>query len=474
MAPSKRALRLSRSCERVSVAALNPEGFGVAQVDGVTVLIPGATTGDVVDARIVHVSPHKHPQQSPTAWAEITKVRRRGEDFVMPACPQAAPIRGRCGGCPLMHLTPAAQATWKRAQVQAALETVAPEVQATFHPSPQPWGYRNRAHFVAARSPTDGAPILGSYAPRSHDVVEMSGCRVVRPPIDSLSKNLAALLAEQQNLPIHPEPQGVRYVTLRASQDRQGCLVEWICTDLTAPWLPDLLRQTLTLPQVLGASASQNADPGNALHTQAPSLSVGESQVLEAVGALNIPLSTHAFFQLNTEVAQAMYARAAQAIDPALGQGVLWDLYCGAGALGLTAALTHNSAHLCGAEINAASIAAAQRLALQNNLGPGRALFAALDLGDSPLPPSWPAPDVVLVNPPRQGLDAPIRALLKTSSARQLVYLSCSPTTLARDLADLHAGGWRVVLAEAHDMLPQTKHVEALVVLHKYPSSPSL
>jgi 23S rRNA (uracil1939-C5)-methyltransferase len=477
----------------LQISGVHASGAGVGEAQGAAVVVEGAAPGDVIDGRVVHVSQHAPA----TAWAELVRVRERGADFVRPTCDHWAPTNGRCGGCPLMHLSAEAQGRWKRGLVQAAVDAAAPRggaagVEVAWCAPPGRDGYRNRAHYVAALG-ADGAPMLGAYAPRSHIVTSQARCEVVHPLIRATAQGLEAALRALR-VPIYQAPGAlragagedvVRYVTLRVapslppqrSKPQRGggkgrgeaapvarCLVEWVCAGLGGAWLDDLLAATCALEGVVGAGASLNATGGNAIHVEAPQVWRGERAVVEQVGPLGVALTTDAFFQLNAAVAAQMYARAAAMMPE--GVATVWDLYCGAGALGVTAALRHRSKYLCGAESNSSAVAAARALA--EAMGLEGARFAALDLGRDPLPEDWPAPDVVLVNPPRQGLDAALLPVLAASPARELIYMSCSPTTLGRDLAALgERGGWRVVAAEAYDMLPHTAHVEALVALRR-------
>jgi 23S rRNA (uracil1939-C5)-methyltransferase len=484
--PQGRWLRVGDRLSSLQVTALDAGGLGVAAtLSGAPVLIAGAAPGDDVAARVVHVSGH-----APfTAWAEVTGVNARADAFTQPTCHHAAPLRGRCGGCPLMHLTPSAQADWKRERVQGSLPAApslpgadasdAP-ITATFEAAPSPWGYRNRAHYVAGRT-AHGRAILGAYAPRSHVVVPQSGCRVVHPLIDATANGLIDTL-RALSIPIHPEPGAVRYVTLRVAPSTSPdtstdtdtdtdapdpqCIVEWICADVTAPWLPALIDATCALPGVAGAGASLNATDGNTLHAAPPTLWRGLRALTEFIGALPLDLTTDAFAQLNSAVATRMYARAAALIPDGAAPDCIWDLYCGTGALGVTAALRHRTQTLCGAEMNPSALTTARALAAAQGIHDAR--YKTLDLGHQPTPPDWPTPQAILINPPRQGIDPALLPHIIASPARHLIYMSCSPPTLQRDLAALIASGsWRVTSAEAHDMLPQTAHVEALISLSR-------
>lgn len=437
---------------QLTITHLDHDARGCSSHEGRAVLIPGAAPGDVVDVVITARSQHQ-----PTDHAVIEAVITRGQAFVTPPCPHAAPLGGRCGGCPAMHLNPDAQRDLKLAIVRDALAAarIADALPApVWRPAPQALGYRNRSHFVAARD-ADARPMLGAYAPRSHDVIAQQGCQIVRPAIDAAQQAIRALL-DAHHVPIYPAPGGLRHVTLRADQDGRW-LVDLVVTAHKPAWLDALTAAIMALPGAAGVAYSVHNQASNAIRVAASTHLAGSQTLPERLAtepALTVELAADGFFQLHAEVAAAMYTRAAELADQ---PGVIWDLYCGVGGLGLTVAMRHG-ARLLGAESHPDSVQRAAQHAAQHGVD---AAFAVCDLAQT-TPDGWPAPDLILVNPPRRGLDAPVLALACATTARQLVYMSCGPQSFARDAAALIKAGWRCDALEAHDMLPQTTHVELL------------
>lgn len=443
-----------RSYQALPITHLDDEARGIGHLGDRTILVPGAAPGDVIDATVVASSQH-HPIDHATIQAVIS----RGDAFVQAPCAHAAPTRGQCGGCPAMHLSPDAQRTLKlgilnRALAHRALTARLPSP--TWHPAPAPLAYRNRGHYVPTRG-EDGRATLGAFAPRSHEVVETLGCLIVRPAIDAAAIAIAALL-NQQETPIHPAPDALRHVTLRAAPDGSW-VADLVLTADQPAWLDGLTAAIMASPGACGVSTSTHADSGNAIRTQPSVLRAGTHTITEALATdpqLTVALSADAFFQLNAEVAAQMYTRAAKLDEGGAAPGVVWDLYCGVGGLGLVAAKTHG-ARLFGAESHAASVEQARQHADAHGV---EASFEVRDLS-KPAATAWPAPDLILVNPPRRGLDTPVLDLICARKGR-LVYMSCNPTSFARDALRLLGAGWVPDAIEAHDMLPQTAHVELL------------
>ena len=444
-------MRKGQVVSGVRVEELGPDALGSARVDGVDLLVAGACPGDVVDLEIAHVSHHQ-----PRAWCEIARVTSRGEIFVEPACGNQWPVRGECGGCPAMHVDPAAMGAAKEGAVAAALLARGRDVEVDWNPSGVTLGYRNRGQYVVARR--GGRVSLGSYAPRSHRVAPMDGCPVAREPIAETAAALEEVLAGA-GVPIHPEPAGVRYVTIRSCAEGRA-LVDIVITVEAPGWLDSLADEIVAVDGVDGVSCSVNPGGGNAIRTAPSSILRGAGTCIEEVGGVRLELEASSFSQLNSEVAGRMYRAAAEAFG---APRVVWDLYCGAGGLGLTVAAASPGAKLYGAD----SVPRSIELAAANADRAGvAATHEAIDLSERG-PGGWPRPDLILANPPRRGLDPPILERLASTEAGALIYMSCNPASFARDFEELASSGWRLDRVEAHDMLPGTAHVEILAALSR-------
>mgnify|MGYP002853229460 CR=1 FL=1 len=413
----------------MDIESLDGELRGVGWIDGTKVWVPGCLPGDRVRVRVAHVSPHRNE-----AWAELVKGPSR-----QPDCAHAWPLAGRCGGCPGMHVPYEEQLAAKAVALSGTLSGARPD---RVRPAPRATGWRNRANFEVAR--LSGRVVLGSRAPRSADVVGMRGCVVVRPPLAELASAIEDL---------GPDPDSVRYVSLRCNREGEA-LVELIVRDASAT--ERLVEPLRGLPGVVGVAASVNRSRGNAIRVAPAETVAGATRIVERFGSTPAYVRADSFLQLNPEVADEMYA---QAVAWSEGARRVVDLYCGVGPLGLSVAQAWG-ARLMGVEVHAAATGLAQRAA--DELGVD-ARFVAGDLTSGPPPEeALEDADVLLVNPPRRGLDAPVRAALAARARGSLVYMSCNPATFARDAAALTEGGWVADEVLAWDMLPNTSHVELL------------
>ena len=436
---------------------LDDEGSGLGEIDGTTLHVPGALPAEEVAARVAHVSPH-----APVAWGELQSVVSASPDRRAPVCPGF----GRCGGCAIQHLAYDAQLVWKRARVVrafAAEATLREVAVAHTVPSPRLFGYRNNAKLVAARQ--GRSVVLGGYAPRSHQVVDLLGCRVVEPALDAVAVELRRLLAET-DLEIYDERTlagRLRHVVLRSNEAGQV-----LCTLVVVRPLPDgaalAERLRAARPEVAGIVEHENRSRGNAIFAAggAERLLAGAGEIEDRLAledrSLRVRLTPGAFFQANRDVAALAYSAIARALAVESTQRVV-DVYSGVGGIGL--ALANRAADVLGIESHAGAVANASAAAALNGItnarfvaGDAAAALAAVDRAD-----------VVVVNPPRKGCAPDVLAQMTRLAPRAIAYLSCEPDTLARDLAVLMAAGYRPRAITPYDMLPHTAHVETLAIL---------
>jgi 23S rRNA (uracil1939-C5)-methyltransferase len=397
------------------------------------VRIPNAICGEAARVRITHVSrggpvavaAYEGPAQAPHP------ARRR------PPCP----IHDACGGCGLQHIQESAALEMKVAQAKALLTREAPWLAPLA--SPRAFGYRAKTFLLPQRH--GPALRLGARPPRGEEMVDTTACGVLRPELEALAERTRAVLRDRTEL------EGkLRSAMLRCNR-RGETQLTLVHAGAPGP-LPDLARQ-------MGADAAfvQRHDaPGNVICSDRAKEQpvAGDGPIVETFGTVTIEIPPTAFFQANPEVAEALYrAAAAELQGPRIG-----ELYCGAGAAGLLALTLQAGTTLLGLDRSPRAIASARANAARNGLS-GRCRFEAAAAEDAR--PAW---DTVLVNPPRAGCHERVLAAIVASEARQVVYLSCNPVTLARDTERL---GWPLLFVRPADMLPQTPHLELLAVLRR-------
>jgi 23S rRNA (uracil1939-C5)-methyltransferase len=452
------SLRSPKHGEIVEVrfADLDDEGAGIGDLDGLRLHVAGALPGETATARLVHRSPHR-----PEAWAELVALSTRSPDRVDPVCPAYGP----CGGCVLQHFQYEAQRTWKRSRVAAALAdaSLGDVPVAACVAAPRPLGYRNRSKLVCAGGPGDGL-LLGAFKPRTHEVVDLAGCRVAEAPLDDVRGALRSIVSAAGIVPYDERlaTGTLRHVVLRVNS--QG---EVLCVFVTAhapdgpPWAAGVAladRLMAARGDVVGCVENRNPGRTNAIFGATTLPLAGRQHLDETVGGVTLRLSPTAFFQVNRDVATLLYADVLAATGLTGTERVV-DCYSGVGGLALT--LAPRAAEVIGIEEHPGAVADARASALHNHAtrarfleGDAAARLAEIDVAD-----------VVVLNPPRRGCDPAVLAQVVRLGPRLVVYVSCAPDTLARDLALLAKEGYRTRAVRPYDMLPQTPHVEALAVI---------
>jgi 23S rRNA (uracil1939-C5)-methyltransferase len=452
----------------LDVAALDDDGAGVGAAGGVEVHVAGALPGERVAAIVEHVSPH-----APRVWARLLAVERAAAERVAPACAAF----GACGGCPLEHLAYEAQLAYKTRRVRDALAAAAsaassasgassgtPAAVDACVPSPRPLGYRNKSKLVYAEA--DGQPLLGAYAPRTHRVVDLAGCRVAEPPLDDVAGALRDVLEATRVEPYDERTHGgtLRYAVLRANF-RGEVLAVLVTAGRAGPAGADAawhdgvaVARALRAarPEVVGVVQHVNPTRGNALFGGDDVVLDGAGRLDERIGDAQLTLSPTAFVQVNRDVAARIYADVREAAR-LTGRERVVDVYAGVGGLAYT--LAPAAREVLGIESHAGAVDDANRAPESA----GHARFVCADAADGLA--AIDAADVVVLNPPRRGCEPRVLDEVVRLGPRTVVYVSCAPDTLARDLARL--GGYALVRATPYDMIPQTPHVETVVVLER-------
>lgn len=451
---------------RVSITAVDDEGAGMGGVSStgdLAVHVPATLPGEVVRARVAHVSTHR-----PQAWASLLAVEQASAERVVPACP----AHGSCGGCVLQHWTPTAQLAWKeqtlRAQV-AADPVLGPRAVPVMPAvaSPLALGYRNNSKLVAGRG-QDGHLVLGGYAPRSHQVVDLGGCAVVEPALADVAETLRGVL-EDAAVPPYDEQRltGIlRYAILRANADGQ-VLVTLVTAGPDFPAGGVIAEELRRLrPAVAGVVHNVNPTRGNVLFGEREHTLLGTPFLEDRIGAVRLRISSRAFFQANRQVAALAYQAIATALVATPADRVV-DAYAGVGGIALT--LAPACRQVWGIEDHPAAAADATLSAGLN--GATNATFTAGDARErlQTLLDAEKTMDLLVLNPPRRGCDVSVLRHTAALQPRRIAYLSCSPPTLLRDLGVLAALGYRTVQLTPFDMLPHTPHLEVLAVLAREP-----
>ncbi|MEY2517784.1 MAG: rRNA (uracil1939-C5)-methyltransferase [bacterium] len=433
----------------LTVDSLAFGGKGVARLEGYVVFVQGAVPGDVVRARVT---------KSKRAYAEA-----RAEEIVLPSPDRIAP-RADHPGAPWQVLPYARQLEVKQEQVAEALRRIGhlegfdlePIVPAELE-----WRYRNKLEYSFGQDDA-GALVCGFHAPgRWHEIVAVDDCLLASEHGNAVRERVVAFCRERA-LRAYDRRTGEGF--LRNLVVREGRRTGQVQVRLvTAPGELDAdgLAAAVKCDGLLWTRTDGVGETTSGGQTE---LLGGSDYLDEEIGGLRVRISSQAFFQTNTEMAERLYALAGEYAD-LRGYERVYDLYCGIGTVGLT--LAPRAGELWGLEVVEEAVADAIANARLNEIE--RAQFFAGDvrLALRELVERAGRPDVLVVDPPRAGLSAKIVRRVIEAAPKRIVYVSCNPTTLAPNAAQLVEAGYALRRVRPVDMFPQTPHIECVAVLER-------
>jgi 23S rRNA (uracil1939-C5)-methyltransferase len=418
-------------------------GRGVARTDGYVVFVAGGLPGDLVRAEITK------PKRR-FAEARAVELLRPGADRVPSRCLHEGEP---CPGAPWQGLDYERQLVHKREQVDEALRRIGGldgfELE-EIEPAAEQWRYRNKLEYsFGAR---DGETVLGFHASGRWDlVIGVEDC-LLASERGNRARNEVREWARAEA--VAPYERGAGAGILCNLVVREGRRSGQIQTRLvTTP--AHFPKPPVDLHTVV--------DPGSA-GSDGPTGVLGEEWLRERLCGLHFEMSHGAFFQTNTEMAERLYTIAAEYAGLSGGERV-FDLYCGIGTIGLTTAA--RAGEVWGLEIVPEAIADAERNAERNGIENARFVAGSARTGVRPLLDEAGKPDVVLLDPPRPGLSQKIVRRVLECEAKRIVYVSCNPTTLAPNAAQLVEAGYRLRRVRPVDMFPQTPHIECVALLER-------
>jgi len=438
---------MSRSGGEISLSidGVASGGEGVGRGGQGAVFVPGALPGERVTARLTR-------QKKNYARAELTRVLEASPDRVEPPCPYF----GRCGGCSLQHAAYPAQLELKRRMVEQTLRRIGgAEVAVPLTlGAERPFHYRCRA-VLHAELQNEGAD-FGFYQPDSHLLTPADSCLLLTAPL----LDLIALL--RQGLPDYaPALPGLRELSLRCSADGQRLLLSFVA-DRPLEILPRLVAELAASEPRLASVWENSGGPVYGVYGPDWRHLSGAAYLSDELAGVKLEVAPAAFTQVNPEQTARLYGVAAAYAGQEAG-GDLLDLYCGLGGVGL--ALAGPETRLIGVESYGPAVEAARRNAGLN--GREQAVFFA-GRAEEVLPglqEQGIRPGTAVLDPPRSGCAEQALAALVTLMPRRIVYISCAPATLARDLKYLAAGGYRLEQVQPVDMFCQTAHVECVIMM---------
>ena len=437
---------------RLVIDGYASDGAGVARLDGMVVFVQGGIRGEACDVRLTHVG-------RSALWGRVEEVVNPSPARIFPRCLHYT----KCGGCQFRHMNYAEELEAKRIRVEDALRRLG---GAEIHVSAilgaeQVDRYRNKAQFPVAKGPR-----IGFYRPRSHDVIDVDDCLLQGEAAARLRGAVKEWMAEY-SIPAYNERTFtglVRHVYVRTNRaGRSLCCL--LVNGRGVPREVELVRALRRAePNLAGIVLGVNEKHNNVILGDSYRTLWGEDFLSDTLCGLTFRLSVPSFYQVNPAQTEVLYGKALEFAGLTGAETVL-DLYCGIGTISLV--MARKAGMVWGAEVVPQAVDDAIANARRNHIENAR--FLCADAGEAAryLEGEGVRPDVVCVDPPRKGLAEDVVDTIADMGPERVVYVSCDPGTLGRDVKRFAGRGYTLKKAVAVDMFPRTAHVETVVLLSK-------
>ncbi len=439
----------------LEITGYTSEGGGVGHYDGEAVFVENTAVGDTVKCHIIKA-------KSSYAVGKAVSVIKPSADRIEPDCSAFK----SCGGCSYCHISYEAQLKLKADKVRDAFERIgrlSPDIKPVI-PSPLTERYRNKAQFPVSRA--NGTLEIGFYAKKSHRVIECGDC-LLQPEEFTEITDIFRRWIQNCGITVYSETTGkglVRHLYLRKAFATSEIMV---CPVINGSTLPHAAELTEALKAVKGFSTlvvNINRSNSNVVLGDECVTVYGSGYISDILCGVKVKLSPQSFYQVNRAGAELLYRKAAEYAAVTETDDLL-DLYCGTGTIGLSMAKSARS--LIGVEIIPEAIADAKLNAENNGITNAEFICGDASYAAGLLKERGVTPSVIILDPPRKGCAADLLKTVADMVPERIVYVSCDPSTLARDCAVLKNLGYEVREVTPVDMFPKTFHVESVVLLNK-------
>ncbi|HHY82271.1 MAG TPA: 23S rRNA (uracil(1939)-C(5))-methyltransferase RlmD [Clostridiales bacterium] len=440
----------------MNIESLGAGGEGVGRIQGFAVFVEGALPGERILVKIVKVT-------KSYAYGKLLHIIQKSPDRVEPQCPY---FKG-CGGCQLQHLSYEGQLKYKTRLVKDALERIGHLDNVKILPAigmDEPWRYRNKAQFPVGL--IKGKLAIGLYAARSHNLIDINDCPI-QHGINEKVIHLVHRFIQTYNIPVYDESvhKGIiRHVVIKVGF-KSNQLMVIIVTNGELPRkkeLVSILREGL--PSITSIIQNYQTERTNVILGNKNVTLWGSDYIMDAIGDLKFKISPLSFFQVNPVQTEKLYAKALE-YAALTGKETVIDAYCGIGTISLF--LARKAAKVYGVEVVPQAIEDAKENARINGITNAEFLTGESEVIIPRLSRLGVKADVVVVDPPRKGCDEKLLDTIAEMAPERMVYVSCNPATLARDLMYMVEKGYQVNEVQPVDMFPQGYHVECVIGMQR-------
>lgn len=443
---------------------MGTDGEGIGHKEGYTLFVKDALVGDIVRVKVIKA-------KKKFGYGRLLEVMKPSPWRVEPACDCAR----QCGGCQIQHCSYEKQLAWKEKKVRDCLQRIGGFEEIPMESimgMDEPYHYRNKAQYPVGYD-KEGNPVAGFYAGRTHSIIPNTDCAIQHPCNHMILETILAFM-KQYDIPVYEEKKHtglVRHILTRVGKYTGEVMVCLIINGNKLPHqdkLVEMLKKATdveTTYKIKSICLNINKDKTNRILGEKVVPIYGQTYIEDRIGNITYRISPLSFYQVNPEQTQKLYGTALEYAD-LKGNEVVWDLYCGIGTISLF--LAQKAAKVCGVEIVPQAIEDARENADRNGFTNTEFFVGA---AEDVVPEQYEQSggslraDVVTLDPPRKGCDEKLLRTVVRMEPKRIVYVSCDPATLARDLKYLCGEGYELKRVRACDMFGHSSHVETVVLL---------
>ncbi len=443
---------------QLEITDLGSSGEGIGRVNGLTLFVKDALIGDVITAKIIKL-------KKSYGYGRLMEIITPSPDRVEARCPKAK----ACGGCQIQPLSYERQLAFKEEKVKNLLERVGKVSDYEMEPiigMEDPWHYRNKVQYPVGMN-RDGEIVTGFYAGRTHSIVPIDTCEIQDVRNEAVIRTVKAWM-QQYHVPAYDETTHkglVRHIFTRIGRATDEMMVCLVINGRKIPAKEVLVEQLTAIEGVKGICLNVNTEKTNVILGSKIINLWGETYITDTIGDVKYQISPLSFFQVNPVQTVKLY-NTALSYAGLTGNENVWDLYCGIGTISLF--LAKKAKMVRGVEIVPQAIDDARANAKLNGITNAEFFVGK---AEDVLPQEYAAhgvyADVIVVDPPRKGCDEKLLSCMVEMKPERIVYVSCDPATLARDLKYLEENGYKVKKVRCTDMFPHSVHVETVVLMTK-------
>ncbi|MBR6523689.1 MAG: 23S rRNA (uracil(1939)-C(5))-methyltransferase RlmD [Clostridia bacterium] len=431
-------------------------GEGVCRIDGFAVFVPDTVKGDIVKVKILKV-------KSSYAFGKAMEIISPSPFRTEPLCSKYR----NCGGCDIACMDYVYQLQMKQNTVVDAMYRIGGIKDITVEKTvgmDYPYHYRNKMQFPVGRD-KDGKIVYGFYAKRSHNIVSAEECVTGKEFCRTIMETIISFMEDKKIEPYNEENHSglIRHVFIRDSAYTGEIMVAIVINGESLPGADELIKRlTLAESKISGILLNVNRKKTNLIMGEKNILLYGKDTITDKIGNLEFSISPHSFYQINPVQTEKLYSLALDAAGD-ISDKTVFDLYCGTGTI--TLFMAQKAKKVIGVEIVEDAVKNACENAKRNGIENAFFYCGAVEDVIEELYEEGERADVVVLDPPRKGSDEKTLDIILKMNPEKIVYVSCGPATLARDLKFLENGGYKTQKVTPVDMFPQTVHVESVATL---------